>query len=100
MLQDLQPRQEISWFLLRSAVPRHHVGFVLLDECVDGLLALHRWLPKHPRVLVLSLQMQRNHDQSLILQKSNELLLVVVVGGGGGGGAGGGGGGCWVLGVG
>ena len=56
--QDLQPREEISWILLCSAVPLYHVGFVLLDECVIGTLALRRWLSKHPHMLVLSLQLQ------------------------------------------
>ena len=60
-----------------SAVPLHHVGFVLLDECVVGTLALHRWQSKHPHVLVPSLQMQRNRDQSLMLQKSGELVVAV-----------------------
>ena len=71
--KDLQSRQEISWLPSCSAVPLHHVGFVLLDKCVDGPLALHRWLPRHPHVLVLSLQIQRSHDQSLMLLKSSEV---------------------------
>ena len=94
VLQDLQPRQEISWFLLCSAVQIHHVGFVLLDECIFSVLALHRWLSKHPHVLGQSLQLQRNHALSLMLLKGSEL---VVVGGGGVGGGGGGGGGGGVV---
>ena len=77
--QDLQPRQEIFWLLPCSAAPLHHVGFVLLDECVDGTLALHRWVSKHPHMLIESLQMQRNHDQGLMLLKSSELLLLVLL---------------------
>ena len=60
-----------------SAVPLHHVGFVLLDECVGVLLVLQRWMSKHPHGLVQSLQLQRNHDQSLTLQKSSELVAAV-----------------------
>ena len=77
VLQDLQPRQEISWFLLCSAVQIHHVGFVLLDECIFSVLALHRWLSKHPHVLGQSLQLQRNHALSLMLLKGSELVVVV-----------------------
>ena len=75
--QDLQLTQETSLLLFDSSVQLHHVGFVLLDECVDVLLVLHRWLLRHPHVLVQSLQMQRNHDQSLMPQKNNELVAVV-----------------------
>ena len=74
---DLQLRQEISWLPSCSAVPLHHVGFVLLEECVGVPLVLHSWLSKHPHVLVQSLQLQRNHDQSLMLQKSSELVAAV-----------------------
>ena len=44
VLQLLQPKPETSCLLLCFAVPLHHVGFVLLDECVSCTLALHGWL--------------------------------------------------------
>ena len=75
--QDLQLPQGTFWLLSCWTVLLHHVGFVLLDECVDVLRVLHKWLLRHPHVLVQSLQMQRNHDQSLMLQKNNELVAVV-----------------------
>ena len=58
VLQLLQPKQEIYCLLLFFALPLHHVGFVLLDECLSLALALHRWLLQHPHVQEQSQRMQ------------------------------------------
>ena len=75
--QDLQLTQGTSWVLSCCTVLLHHVGSVLHDECVDVLLVQRKWLSKHPHVLVQPPQMQRIHDQNLMLQKNNELVAVV-----------------------
>ena len=78
VLQLLQPKQESYCLLLFFALPLHHVGFVLLDECLSLALALHRWLSKHPHVQDQPQKMKRNRALSLTLLKVMSLVFLVL----------------------